>query len=77
MAVAPLAAVLLIVPSEAVVIAASITATRGELSSWLVALASAGGGFLGDWGSYLLGRTAGASAARRLFRSPKAKRRLS
>ncbi len=70
-------AVLLIVPSEAVVIAASILATRGELSSWLVALAAAGGGFLGDWGSYLLGRTAGASAARRLFRSPKAKRRLS
>ena len=70
-------AVLLIVPSEAVVIAASILATGGELSIWLVALAAAGGGFLGDWGSYLLGRTAGASAARRLFRSPKAKRRLS
>jgi SNARE associated Golgi protein len=33
--------------------------------------------FLGDTGSYLLGRTAGAAAARRLFRSPKAKGRLS
>jgi membrane-associated protein len=31
---------------------------------------------LGDTGSYVLGRTAGAAAARRLFRSPKAKGRL-
>jgi membrane-associated protein len=49
--------VLPIVPSEAVVIAASILATRGEVSIWLVALAAA-------------------AAARRLFRSPKAKHRL-
>jgi len=70
-------AVLPIVPSEAVVIAASVLATRGELSIWLVAVAAAAGGFLGDTGSYALGRTAGASAARRLFRSPKAKGRLS
>jgi hypothetical protein len=70
-------AVLPVVPSEAVVIAASILATRGELWIWLVALAAAAGGFLGDTGSYLLGRTAGASAARWLFRSPKAKGRLS
>jgi membrane protein DedA with SNARE-associated domain len=69
-------AVLPIVPSEAVVIAASILATKGELSIWLVMVAAASGGFLGDTASYGLGRTAGASAARRLFRSPKAKRRL-
>ena len=69
-------AVLPIVPSEAVVIAASILAAQGKLWIWLVALAAAAGGFLGDTGSYLLGRTAGAAAARRLFRSPKAKRRL-
>jgi membrane-associated protein len=69
-------AVLPIVPSEAVVIAASVLATRGEVSIWLVALAAAAGGFLGDTGSYGLGRTAGAAAARRLFRSPKAKGRL-
>ena len=69
-------AVLPIVPSEAVVIAASILATKGELSIWLIALAAAAGGFLGDTGSYVLGRTAGAAAARRLFRSPKAKDRL-
>jgi membrane-associated protein len=69
-------AVLPVMPSEAVVIAASILATRSELWIWLVALAAAAGGFLGDTGSYLLGRTAGASAARRLFRSPKAKGRL-
>jgi membrane-associated protein len=69
-------AILPIVPSEAVVIAASILATSGELSIWVIALAAAAGGFLGDTGSYGLGRTAGASAARRLFRSPKAKGRL-
>jgi membrane-associated protein len=44
-------AVLPIVPSEAVVIAASLLATRGEVSIWLVALAAAAGGFLGDTGS--------------------------
>jgi membrane-associated protein len=65
-----------IAPSEAVVIAASVLATRGELSIWVVALAAAAGGFLGDSGSYGLGRTAGAAAARRLFHSPKAKGRL-
>jgi membrane-associated protein len=70
-------AVLPIVPSEAVVIAASVLAAKGELSIWLIVLAAAAGGFLGDTGSYLLGRTAGASAARRLFRSSKAEGRLS
>jgi membrane-associated protein len=69
-------AVLPIVPSEAVVIAASVLATRGELSIWLIALAAAAGGFLGDTGSYVLGRTAGSAAARRLLRSPKTKSRL-
>src|SRR5215213_2621163 len=69
-------AVLPIVPSEAVVIAASVLAAKGELSIWVIALAAAAGGFLGDTGSYALGRTAGASAARRLFRRPKAKGRL-
>jgi membrane-associated protein len=69
-------AVLPVVPSEAVVIAASILATRGELSIWLVAVAAAAGGFVGDTGSYVLGRTAGAAAAGRLFRGPKARRRL-
>ena len=69
-------AVVPIVPSEAVVIAASILAAQGKLSIWLVAVAAAAGGFLGDTGSHVLGRTAGAAAARRLFRSPKAKGRL-
>jgi membrane-associated protein len=69
-------AVLPIVPSEAVVIAAAVLAAKGQSSIWLIAVAAAAGGFLGDTGSYVLGRTAGASAARRLFRSPKAKRRL-
>jgi len=69
-------AILPIAPSEAVVIAASVLAAKGELSIWVVALAAAAGGFLGDSGSYGLGRTAGAAAARRLFHSPKAKGRL-
>jgi len=51
-------AILAIVPSEAVVVAASILATRGELSICVIALAAAAGGFLGDTGSYLPGRTA-------------------
>jgi membrane protein DedA with SNARE-associated domain len=46
------------------------------LSIWLIAVAAAAGDFLGDSGSYGLGRTVGAAAARRLFRSPKAKGRL-
>jgi membrane-associated protein len=70
-------AVLPIVPSEAVVIAASVLAAKGELSIWLIALAAAAGGFLGDSGSYVLGRTVGAAAAGRLFRSSKARARLS
>ena len=74
--VCALDAVLPIVPSETVVIAASVLAARGELLIWLVAVAAAAGGFLGDVGSYLVGRTAGAWAARRLFRGDKAKRRL-
>jgi hypothetical protein len=41
-------AVLPIVPSEAVAIAASVLAARGELWIWLVAVAAAAGGFLGD-----------------------------
>jgi membrane-associated protein len=56
-------AVLPIVPSEAVVIAASVLAAKGELSIWLIALAAAAGGFLGDTGSYLLGRRLGRSTA--------------
>jgi membrane protein DedA with SNARE-associated domain len=43
-------AVLPIVPSEAVVIAASVLAAKGELSIWLVVLAAAAGGFLGRHG---------------------------
>jgi membrane-associated protein len=74
--VCALDAVLPVVPSETVVIAASVLAARGELWIWLVAVAAAAGGFLGDVGSYLVGRTAGAWAARRLFRGDKAKRRL-
>lgn len=65
-----------IVPSETVVIAASIVALRGELLIWLVLAAAAIGAFTGDNISYLLGDKLGEPAAERLFKSDKAKRRL-
>jgi membrane-associated protein len=77
LAACALDAVLPVVPSETVVIAASVLAAEGRLWIWLVVVAAAAGGFLGDTGSYALGRSVGASAARRLFRGEKAKRRLS
>jgi membrane-associated protein len=77
LAACALDAVLPVVPSEAVVIAASVLAAEGRLWIWLIVVAAAAGGFLGDTGSSALGRTVGASAARRLFRGEKAKRRLS
>jgi membrane protein DedA with SNARE-associated domain len=63
------------------VVSASSSLMPSRTTSWsstsrLVAVAAAAGGFLGDVGSYLLGRTAGVAAARRLFRGDKAKRRL-
>ena len=76
LAACALDAMLPVVPSEAVVIAASVLAAEGELWIWLVAAAAAAGGFLGDAASYAVGRTVGASAVRRLFRGESAKRRL-
>jgi membrane-associated protein len=76
LAACALDAVLPVVPSEAVVIASSVLAVRGELWIWLVAVAAACGGFVGDAGSYALGRTAGARVTRRLFRGTAARRRL-
>jgi membrane-associated protein len=77
LAACALDAVLPVVPSETVVIAASVLAAEGRLWIWLVVVAAAAGGFLGDTGAYALGRSVGTSAARRLFRGEKAKRRLS
>ena len=60
----------------AVLGACALDAVLPIVPSDAVVIAAAAGGFLGDMGSYVLGRTAGATAARRLFRSPKAKGRL-
>ena len=60
-------ALLPIVPSETAAIAAGVLAAAGELEIALVVAAAAGGAFLGDSSSYLVGRTAGAPAAGRLL----------
>jgi membrane-associated protein len=75
--IAALDAVFPVVPSETTAIAAGVLAGAGELSIALVVAAAAAGAFLGDSSSYALGRTAGQTATRRLFRGPKGVARLS
>jgi membrane-associated protein len=57
-----------IFPSETAAIAAGVLAAAGDLELVLVIAAAAGGAFLGDASSYVVGRTAGPSAADRLLR---------
>jgi membrane-associated protein len=54
-------------PSETAAIAAGVMAAAGDLNILLVVVAAAGGAFLGDTGSYVVGRTAGNTAVDRLF----------
>jgi membrane-associated protein len=54
-------------PSETAAIAAGVLAAAGDLEIALVVAAAAAGAFLGDNGSYLVGRTAGNAAVSRLF----------
>jgi membrane-associated protein len=54
-------------PSETAAIAAGVLAAAGDLNILLVVAAAAGGAFLGDTSSYVVGRTAGATAVNRLF----------
>jgi len=75
-AVAALDVVFPVVPSEASVITAGVLAASGDLIIVLVIAAAAAGAWLGDNGSYLIGRTLGNRAARRFFRGEKAQRRL-
>ncbi len=65
-----------LLPSETVVITAAAVAAHGGLSIWLVILAAATGGFMGDNVSFLLGRKAGSRVARFLFRGKKGRERL-
>ena len=65
-----------LIPSETVVITASVIAAQGALRVWLIVMLVAVGAFLGDNISYLLGRWVGDPVAKRLFRGERAKARL-
>jgi membrane protein YqaA with SNARE-associated domain len=60
-------ALLPFVQAEAVVITAAVLAAQGDLLIWLVILAAALGGLVGDNASYLLGRLVGCRAANRFL----------
>jgi membrane-associated protein len=65
-----------LIPSETIVITASVLAAQGSLSIALIVPLVAAGAFIGDNTSYLLGRTAGDPIARRLFRGERGRQRL-
>jgi membrane-associated protein len=65
-----------VIPSETIVITASVLAAHGELAIWLIVPAAAIGAFAGDNASYLLGRRVGDPVAERLFRGEAAQGRL-
>lgn len=62
-------------PSETAAIAAGVVAGAGDLSIALVIAAAATGAFVGDNGSYAVGRTAGQRATRPLFRGERGRAR--
>ncbi len=65
-----------LIPSETIVITASILAAQGDLLIVLIVPAAALGAFVGDNVSYWLGRRVGDPVARRLFRGEKGQGRL-
>jgi membrane-associated protein len=65
-----------LIPSETIVLAASVLAGQGELLIWLIVPAAALGAFLGDNVSYWLGRKVGDPIANRFFKGEKARSRL-
>lgn len=65
-----------LIPSETIVITASVLAAQGELFIWLIVPLVALGAFIGDNLSYLLGRKVGDPIAERLFRGEKGQARL-
>ena len=75
-AAAGLDVLLPLVPSETIVIAASVLAAQGELLIWGIVPLVALGAFLGDNLCYLLGRMVGAPVADRLFSGEKEQARL-
>jgi membrane-associated protein len=65
-----------LIPSETIVITASVLAAQGELLIWLIVPLVAIGAFLGDNLCYLLGRKIGDPVADRLFKGEKGEARL-
>ena len=65
-----------LIPSETIVITASVLAAQGDLLIWLIVPAVAFGAFVGDNISYLLGRSIGDPIADRLFDGEKGQARL-
>ena len=75
-AVAALDAVIPLVPSETMVIAAGVLAAADRLALTGVLGAAALGAFVGDNASYLAGRKLGRPIARRVFHGKRARERL-
>ena len=65
-----------LIPSETIVITASVLAAQGDLLIWLIVPAVAIGAFVGDNLCYLLGRRIGDPIADRLFDDEKGQARL-
>jgi membrane-associated protein len=65
-----------LIPSETIVITASVLAAQGDLLIWLIVPAVAIGAFVGDNLCYWLGRTIGDPVADRLFDGEKGQARL-
>jgi membrane-associated protein len=65
-----------LIPSETIVITASVLAAQGDLAIWLIVPAVALGAFVGDNLCYLLGRQIGDPVADRLFSDEKGQARL-
>jgi membrane-associated protein len=64
------------IPSETIVITASVLAAQGELVIWFIVPLVALGAFIGDNASYWLGRGIGDPVAERLFSGEKGQARL-
>ncbi|HET9154742.1 MAG TPA: DedA family protein [Solirubrobacterales bacterium] len=65
-----------LIPSETIVITASVLAAQGDLYIWLIVPLVAVGAFLGDNLCYWLGRKIGDPVADRLFKGEKGQARL-
>jgi membrane protein DedA with SNARE-associated domain len=75
-AVAAADVLLPLLPSETVVLTASVLAAHGQLEIWLIVALAAVGAFAGDNICFALGRHVGEPVARRLFKGEKGRERL-